>query len=69
MNTLPFLLVGTDYEGDGREWGFSDFDKAVETGKACCDRSDTKNGPPWQAWEVWGNHPVTEEWMPLATSD
>lgn len=66
-NIGPFLLVGIDAEGESRESNHSTLDEAVMIARKC--NVTDKNGPAWQSWAVWGNHPDTEEWMPLATSD
>lgn len=67
MKTIgPFLLIGIDAEGETRESNHATLAQAVEIGRACSVTDE--NGPAWQSWEVWGNHPNTEEWMALATS-
>jgi len=62
----PFLLIGFDAEGEPRESNHATLAEAAKIGRQC--RVTDENGPAWQSWEVWGNHPVTEEWMPLAAS-
>lgn len=66
MNTGHFLLSGTDFEGDSRESWFMVLADALKSARAC-SRPDS-HGPPWQAWEIWGNDEETEEWKPLLTS-
>ena len=67
MKTIgPFLLVGIDADGETRESNHATLAEAVELGRACSAPAEI--GPPWQSWEVWGNHPDSEEWMPLVTS-
>ena len=66
-NTHPYMLIGIDAEGDRREQGYPTLEKAVADGRAFSVTDE--DGPAWQSWEVWGNHPVTEEWMPLASGE
>jgi hypothetical protein len=67
MNNIgPFVLIGIDAEGDTRESHHASLEEAVALGRACS--APDENGPPWQSWEVWGNHPDTEAWVALATS-
>ncbi len=61
-----FLLSGIDAEGDARESNQASLDQAVAMGLACS--AEDEIGPPWQSWEVWGNHPETGEWMLLVSS-
>jgi hypothetical protein len=62
----PFLLVGTDAEGERRESTHASIEQAVAIGRECS--KNNSSGPAWQRWEVWGNHPQTGEWVPLACS-
>jgi hypothetical protein len=62
-----FLLIGIDAEGDTRESNQASLDRATAIGRACSAEDEAE--PPWQGWEVWGNHPETGEWMQVASSD
>lgn len=61
-----FLLVGTDAEGETRESTHSSLEQAITVGRECSKQDGT--GLAWRSWDVWGNHPKTGEWSPLACS-
>jgi len=62
----PFYLLGIDFEGDSREYAAGTFEQALDVALACSDAESP--GPAWLSWEIWGNHPETEDWIPLAVS-
>lgn len=61
----PFLLAGVDFEGESREMWCLNLEQARSVAGQCMAPGD---GPPWQGWEIWGNHPVTANWECLETS-
>jgi hypothetical protein len=62
----PFVLIGIDAEGEVRECNHTSLERAIAVARE--SSVSDENGPAWQCWEVWGNHPETDEWMPLASS-
>lgn len=62
----PFLLVGEDFEGESRDIGFATLEAARLVAAECMTDN---NGPAWRSFAIWGNHPVTENWEALETSD
>ena len=70
MNITPtrgaFLLIGIDADGDRRESTHASLEQATAVGRQCSKHDG--NGPAWQQWEIWGNHPKTGEWSPLVCS-
>jgi len=59
FHQAPFLLAGVDFEGDSREFWCLNIEQARSIAGQCMGPGD---GPPWQGWEIWGNHPQTEKW-------
>ena len=62
-HSLPFLLIGTDCEGDNREIPLDSLDTARELADRLTSRDG--DGEPWRTCEIWGNNPVTETWEAL----
>ncbi len=59
----PFVLCGIDCDGESREITCSTLQQARAIA-AQCMRQDA-DGPPWQSFAIWGNHPQTENWEAL----
>lgn len=66
MKTSPFILCGHDYEGDTREIGCATIEQARGIAAQVMAKDEH---PAWLDYAIWGNHPVTENWEELETSD
>lgn len=60
MKWMPFLLAGVDSDGDTRELWIGSIEQArTMAGQVMFPDA---NGPAWTSCEIWGNHPITENW-------
>lgn len=61
----PVLLVGSDYEGDYREWWCVSVAAAESIAIECADNRDAFG---WIAWEIWANDAEqNDEWRAVKT--
>jgi len=55
----PFLLIGTDAQGESLEFGFDSFRNARHF--ASLMESKSLPGQPWSYWVIWGIDPITDK--------